>query len=151
MIVSQLDQIVAKQWFSLQSEGLLKAPLHECQRSGFGIGLAGDIPQRHPQRSGVNKGLQGHAILVAFTGEAHPQAVVLVHQQRSRLVKKLRINRPRQIHIAADIAENIRVQHLVKPDLPMGGGKGCRPAGITGKSLDMGRDEQCGNQNSIRL
>jgi hypothetical protein len=33
----------------------------------------------------------------------------------------------------------------------MVGGKGCTPEGITGKSLDMGRDEQCGNQNSIRL
>jgi hypothetical protein len=48
---------------------------------------------------------------------------MVAHQQRSPLSKKLRIHRPRQIHLTTDVGERyIMVQHLVTPDLPLEGG-----------------------------
>jgi hypothetical protein len=105
-----------------QHERLLEPRLHPRLCRSARIGLARDIVHRHPNRPGLDHLLQRHPVLVGRLQHDDAQRVVALEQQPDRRFEPRHIDRPGQVHMATDVVQrHARVQHLVEPDLALGG------------------------------
>ncbi len=143
LVISQTDETEVEQWAAIQHVRAAHVVIDQCSRCLFRLGVTADVVQRQRHRQARRVRLKRHAVRSGTGHQDRAQHFMCANQLLQRLVQRHRVDRSRQLQVAADVIKRgVTATDLIKPDVALSSGQwvGCGAGGEHGsRSFLAGR------------